>query len=55
MYDKQHWAKILFVIALVSSFSPWFGGIVKIDSALIISAVCFVGGLLLWYLPEEKK
>ena len=53
---------ILFVCALGAWYFPqWNGflfessGDITSGDGRVVSAIFFVGGLLLWYLPKEKK
>jgi len=60
--DKERWSIGLFVFSLGMWYFPTWNGFL-FDSSLdmttgdgrIIASILFVGGLLLWYLPQEKK
>ena len=52
--DKRLWSQILFVSGLVGLIASSFqdGGFGNTNEA-VVSAIFFVGGLFLWYFPQE--
>ncbi|MDP3778694.1 MAG: hypothetical protein Q8R30_01430 [bacterium] len=60
--DKKRWSIALFICALGTWYFPQWNGFLFESSrdvtngdGRIVSAIFFAAGLLLWYLPEEKK
>ena len=64
---NKEWAAGLFALGLASTldvfftsinitiFNPIFGGNVSDMEKRISGGICFVGGLILWYLPKQPK
>jgi hypothetical protein len=65
--SNKEWAAGLFAFGLASTldvfftsinitiFNPIFGGNVSDMEKRISGGICFVGGLILWYLPKQPK
>ena len=59
---KKYWSILLFFLSLQQWLFPQWNGIlfnpsldVTAGDGRIISSILFVGGLLLWYIPERNS
>jgi hypothetical protein len=46
---------VFFTSINITIFNPIFGGNVSDMEKRISGGICFVGGLILWYLPKQPK
>ena len=60
--DKKRWSSALFVFALGTWYFPRWNGFlfepstdITIGDGRIMATIFLVGGLLLWYLPQEVQ
>lgn len=59
--DAKIWSMLLFAFAGMSYFFPEWNGLLFDASSVsqgeskILMAVYFVGGLLLWYMPQKSN